>query len=887
MKEYFRRCFISGQLLKVSVLLIYFMFRYVAEFGRGAEHPFLHAGLSAVFFYAVYRSLCGMYRHFQKDQAEALVFAISHIISLLPANLLLWLEAVQTWPGAGAPFVNLALIPAALQTTAVLLYTFLVRPVFIRQFTPASAALIDGGRQETAAGGGPETGSAASSGKFAGRINSRNDMPFRIDTVLSGDIPVKELCEKLGGSAAVVLCGVSPEKRNDIAEFCKETGKTLYYMPDMSEYSSMRAMPEFILDKPFIRADFGQEGREFQQAVKRAADLAVSVLLLIILSPLMLAVAAAIRAEDGGQVLFSQKRYTMGGRVFDILKFRTMKMNPDDDRVHPYTENDSRITRIGKVLRRYHIDELPQLINIVKGDMSLVGPRPEQVELADLYVKDVADYPERLRVRAGLTGLAQVYGRYSIEPADKLRMDLMYIENQSVLTDLKILMLTVVSIFRKDGTEGFDTQRSSEIRGSTAGPGKEEESRAADDKDNVIPAAEPAGKENGLLYKLPETAFYVLLLLFGARSIVGRTAWIRGGRHAARFMIMSEKALMAGVWLITAAVIFICVSGAVRERRGADTRLLLKKILLQPAVYSLLVILACSLSMHLLCKESMIFILLLVYLSGFANERKTAVLLSGVFTSGVIFVTGTWLLGLSKDFIVTFSYGVCHSFGFVNPNSMGFYIFSAFLFLWYLCGNRYKPGFAAAGAALSVLCFVTCGCRTAAILILFLAVCGIWMKELPERSCSRAARAAAALMPVIMFLLSAAAGITLYPLDDKIHSNFIVRVVDCVYAYKDAGLSLFPQSFDGFERFYYFDNGYFYWLFCSGILASAAFLVPVLYFNFKAAGKCRRVINVLIFCAAVYYSMERLSLVFLFVAVAFAGVYRNDDLTAGCMVSGK
>lgn len=895
MKDNYWRSFASGHLLKAAVIAIFFVLRYIAEFGRGAEHPFLHAGLSAVLFIAIYQSLCCLYANFQKDRSEASVFAGSHIFSLIPVDILLWMEAVQTWPGADAPFIRLALIPAALQAAAVLLYTFLVRPVLKKKILPESAALVAASKEariyEEAAENGDKSPSAWPLESFAGRMNRRDDMPLRIQRVLSEDLPVQELCEKIGDCPVVVLCGVSSEKREALTAYCRGKGKLLYYMPETKEYSFARGETEYLLDKAFIRADFRKTDQRFRLAIKRAADIVVSAALLILLSPLMLAAACAVRAGDGGPALFSQKRYTLDGRVFNILKFRTMKMTPEDNGVYPFTENDSRITHIGGLLRRYHIDELPQLINILKGDMSLVGPRPEQVELADLYSKHVTDYPERLRVRAGLTGLAQVYGRYSIEPADKLRLDLMYIENQSFLTDLKILLLTAVSVFRTDAAEGFDAKRSGEIHDSVGGgmPGKDAEQREDLEEDSKvkIPAEVPAFKEKGRLRKLPETAFYILVLFFCVRSLVGRMAWTGGSQNAALFMKTMQSLLETGVWLLTAAVIYIRAAGEIRDSRGKGIPLLLKRILRKPAVHGLLIILAGSVSAYLLCRENLIILMLLVYLSGFADERKTAALLLGFFTAGIIFTAFTWMLGLTEDVICTFSYGICHSFGFSNPNSMGFYYFSAFLLLWYLYGNRGKLSFAAAGACVSALCFITCGCRTASILMLFLVVYGIWMKELPERTSGRAARAGVTLMPVFMFLLSAAAGITLYPLDDKIHSNFIVRVVDCVYAFRDAGLSLLPQSFDGFERFYYFDNGYYYWLFCNGILAALSFLVPVLYFNYKAAGKGRRVINVLIFCAAVYYSMERLSLVLLLLAVAFAGVFQNNKSITGITDAGE
>ena len=169
----------------------------------------------------------------------------------------------------------------------------------------------------------------------------------------------------------------------------------------------------------------------------------------------MLVTAIAIKAYDGGPVLYSQKRLTTGGRVFKVYKFRSMIVDAEKKSGATLAKkNDSRITPIGKFIRKVRIDELPQLINILKGDMSFVGPRPERPEIAQKYEKTMSEFKYRLKVKAGLTGYAQVMGKYNTTPYDKLKLDLMYIEHQSLMLDLRIFFMTVKTCFIPEATEG-------------------------------------------------------------------------------------------------------------------------------------------------------------------------------------------------------------------------------------------------------------------------------------------------------------------------------------------------------------------------------------------------------------------------------------------------
>ena len=171
----------------------------------------------------------------------------------------------------------------------------------------------------------------------------------------------------------------------------------------------------------------------------------------------MIIVALLIKLYDGGPALFKQKRLTIDGKVFEVYKFRSMIVDAEKDGVARLaSKNDNRITPIGKFIRAVRLDELPQLLNILKGDMSIVGPRPERPEIAEEYMKDMPEFAYRLKVKAGLTGYAQILGKYNTTPRDKLLLDMMYIEKYSLFLDIKLMLMTIKILFMSESTEGVD-----------------------------------------------------------------------------------------------------------------------------------------------------------------------------------------------------------------------------------------------------------------------------------------------------------------------------------------------------------------------------------------------------------------------------------------------
>lgn len=251
---------------------------------------------------------------------------------------------------------------------------------------------------------------------------------------------IKELILKYEG---VIICDIPAELRNDYLKFCYDHSIRSYIAPKISDIIIRGADDIRLFDTPLLLSR--NYGLDFEQRLlKRAFDIAFSIFALILLSPFMIISAIAVKLYDRGPVFYKQKRLTINGKIFSIYKFRSMIANAEKEGgVQLASEDDPRITPVGRFLRKTRIDEFPQMLNILKGEMSVVGPRPERPELSELYKKEMPEFEFRLKVKAGLTGYAQVTGVYDTTPYDKLKMDLMYIENYSFKMDMQIILMTV------------------------------------------------------------------------------------------------------------------------------------------------------------------------------------------------------------------------------------------------------------------------------------------------------------------------------------------------------------------------------------------------------------------------------------------------------------
>lgn len=266
--------------------------------------------------------------------------------------------------------------------------------------------------------------------------------------------------EVIKGYNAVALDRVNPTLREQCIRECYAQNIRLYLVPSSDDVILESSMMINLLDTPLYLMK--NRGLSFEQELlKRFFDLLISVSVLLLLSPLMLIVALLIKLEDGGSVFYRQDRLTKGGKIFRIYKFRSMKEDAEaDGKAVLMQKHDERITRIGHVIRKCRLDELPQLINVIQGDMSLIGPRPERPEIAERYYRTMPEFRFRLSGKAGITGYAQVMGKYNTTPYDKLVFDLMYLENYSLLFDIKIALMTVKTIFNADATEGIHQETS-------------------------------------------------------------------------------------------------------------------------------------------------------------------------------------------------------------------------------------------------------------------------------------------------------------------------------------------------------------------------------------------------------------------------------------------
>lgn len=258
----------------------------------------------------------------------------------------------------------------------------------------------------------------------------------------------------IAGYDAVALDRVNPVLREQCIHACYTHAIRLYLVPSYDDVILESSLMINLLDSPLYLMK--NRGLSFEQnLMKRIMDLLISIPLFLISSPIMLFVALAIKLDDKGPVFYKQERLTKGGRIFEIYKFRSMRVDAEKNgKAVLMRKDDSRITRAGKWIRKFRFDELPQFINVIKGDMSIVGPRPERPQLAQQYYKDMPEFQFRLMGKAGITGYAQVMGKYSTTPQDKLIFDLMYLENYSLLFDIKILLMTFKTLFDVNAVDG-------------------------------------------------------------------------------------------------------------------------------------------------------------------------------------------------------------------------------------------------------------------------------------------------------------------------------------------------------------------------------------------------------------------------------------------------
>ncbi|MEY8574595.1 exopolysaccharide biosynthesis polyprenyl glycosylphosphotransferase [Oscillospiraceae bacterium 21-37] len=438
--------------LKRSIVFILKLALFAALFGIffgifGIHNPWLWnlsrtTGVTMVTFIVLGIALMSVYGGYavgaQKSKPIVHSMALATIITDLVTHL--QLSIMNTSQFNNDHFVyetpHLLLLVMVLQVIVIVFFSYFGNFIYFSLEPPERCCVISSSRE--------------SLGSIIPKIK-RFKKQYNITETVRYDSP--KVLDVIARNDTVFLYDVPTRERTSLIDFCYQTQKNIYYNFEMIDVVSQGAKYVTLDDKSLVM-HMAKDLTMEQRIIKRLMDISISLFALVLTSPIMLVCAIAIKAEDGGKVFYKQKRLTKYGRVFQVYKFRTMK---EENSIHKsVTENDDRITKVGNILRKFRIDELPQMLNILKGDMTVVGPRPEMLENVEKYTSDLPEFSYRLRMKAGLTGLAQISGKYNTSPKDKLVMDLMYIENYSIWQDLKLIFQTI-TVFLKasESTEAF------------------------------------------------------------------------------------------------------------------------------------------------------------------------------------------------------------------------------------------------------------------------------------------------------------------------------------------------------------------------------------------------------------------------------------------------
>lgn len=441
--ESYKRMIMFGCTVVILAALTYLFWHiWFTYYSPAIENPFYRKGnWLIVAVYAMltfaFSKIYGAYKIGYLKTGEVIY---SQILSMIFVNIITYFQISLIGRALLNPLPLLGLM--LLDIIAIVLWCMLAHFLYIKLFPPRSLLMVydnDNGNVES----------------LIHKMEQRPDK-YRISKAVNIREGYETIIDQIPNYEGVILCDLNNADRKDILKYCFERSIRIYVTPKISDLIIRGAEDINLFDTPLLLCK--NTGLSFEQKViKRTIDLVASSIALIIASPFMLITALVIKLYDGGPVLFKQKRLTLNKKVFEVYKFRSMIVDAEKDGVARLSnKHDSRITPVGKVIRKIRFDELPQLINIFKGDMSIVGPRPERPEIAEQYKQTMPEFDFRLKVKAGLTGYAQVNGKYNTTPYDKLKLDLMYIEHYSILMDIKLMFKTIKILFMPDSTEGIE-----------------------------------------------------------------------------------------------------------------------------------------------------------------------------------------------------------------------------------------------------------------------------------------------------------------------------------------------------------------------------------------------------------------------------------------------
>lgn len=427
------------KIMNVIIMTVPFMLCWFLYYGSRIRVPYYRTGnfLIIILFMVLYMVFGRLYDAFVINLSKISEIIYSQFLAVSFTDLIMYIvicllssKLANLWPGI-ACLVGQVLVSSC--------WTFCVHKWYFKTFDPVPTIIVYENKKSLK--------ELDSSIVLLKRFNI-------IDTIKADDC--LEDLSFLNDIGAIFLCGNKSSKRNIILKECIKRDIDVFVCPGISDIILSGAYPIHAFPFPVLKTYRYMPQPEYV-FFKRLFDIILSAFLLILTLPISLIVAIAIKAYDGGPCFYKQTRLTKDGKEFGILKFRSMIVDAEKDGVARLSsgDNDSRITPIGKIIRACRMDELPQLLNILKGEMTFVGPRAERPELTEKYSEKIPEFKLRLQAKAGLTGYAQVYGKYNTEPYEKLQMDLMYIANPSLIEDFKIILATIKILFMKDSTEGI------------------------------------------------------------------------------------------------------------------------------------------------------------------------------------------------------------------------------------------------------------------------------------------------------------------------------------------------------------------------------------------------------------------------------------------------
>ena len=421
-----------------SMLIVLYGWTWIGHYNKIIEFPFFRRGnWMMIFLYGVLLVLfMSIYGGFKVGYLKKGNLIYSQILAVIFTNVFTYLQIAVLDKHFLSPLQLIKM--TGIDFFVICIWTLVYQWFYGKVFPPRKMLLISGGRSDY---------------HLAEKINSREDkyVIYRTINIQQGINFLQQEIIKYDG---VIIGDISSHERNLILKYCFANSIRTYNVPKISDILLKSSVELNLFDSPLLLSR--NEGMTIEQLfIKRFVDIAGALVGIIVSAPLFLAISLIIKFSDKGPVFFKQARLTRDNHIFYIYKFRTMIEEAEKDGVARLAEEgDSRILPSGHFLRRTRLDELPQLFNILMGDMSLVGPRPERPELVTEIIKDIPEFAYRTKVKAGLTGYAQIYGKYNTTSYDKLKLDLTYIRNYSLLLDLKLIFMTPKVMFMKEATEG-------------------------------------------------------------------------------------------------------------------------------------------------------------------------------------------------------------------------------------------------------------------------------------------------------------------------------------------------------------------------------------------------------------------------------------------------